>query len=141
MKLLYEAPDFSVVHDQPNQWLYLSWQGEHSPATTRHRCDQVLSYVRQTGSALILNDSSQDLDSWGEVTGWVAHDFMSELAESGVLTIAWVLPENLRARTDSEAVVLMRRLANLTRPVLSTFADLESAHTWLLRQTRPAPPR
>ncbi len=141
MKTLLETPDFSVVHDAPNQWLYLTWRGAHSPASTRHRCDQILAYARQTGSPLLLNDSSQDLDGWGGLTDWIALDFLEELAASGVRAVAWVLPANLRARTDSEIVLLRRHLAGLDQPLVDTFGDLEAAHTWLQHQARSAPPR
>ncbi|MEJ7658943.1 MAG: hypothetical protein WKG07_04625 [Hymenobacter sp.] len=44
----------------------------------------------------VLNDSSQDLDGWGEMTRWLGQDFFGKLTTNGVSAVAWVLPRNLR---------------------------------------------
>ncbi len=83
MQMLFEAPDFTIGHDDANGWLYVTWVGAHPGMTAQDRCAMILKQVQLTKCSKILNDSSLDLDSWGEVTQWLAKDFFQYLAAGG----------------------------------------------------------
>ena len=131
MQTLFDAPDFTIMHDAGNQWLYAMWRGVHAGVSGQGRALQLAEQVRRTGSNRILNDSSQDLDGWGAIVNWLARDYFQLLAHEGIVAVAWVLPRNLRAYAETTQV--LAKLARLAAPlpVVNTFADLESACSWL----------
>jgi hypothetical protein len=49
-----------------------------------------------------------------------------QLAGSGITTIAWVVPQNIQAYTSLNNVIRAT-----SWPVVTTFDDVEAAHTWL----------
>lgn len=96
-----------------------------------------MQQLQQTASTRLLVDSTQDLDTWAAAVYWLGHDYTWELAASGLQAAAWVLPQYLPAQTDANEVVAyvhqsLRELSQ--RVLLTTFYDVEAAHTWLSRQ-------
>lgn len=131
MQTLFDAPDFSISYDEANGWLYVTWAGKHPGMSSEARCNLILTTVRQTKCVKILNDSGRDLDSWSEVIQWLTHKFFRQLAQEGVLVVAWVLPRNLRALADTDQVVNGLNRLKTTLPVVDTFTDVEAAYAWL----------
>ena len=130
MKTLTDTPGLTIVYDAAHRWLHVIWRGKHDEETVKAACLLVLDKIRQTKSVKILNDATQDQDGWGELTHWIAQDFLLALADAGVSAIAWVVSDNLRARIDTEKV-----MAHQTRPLVDTFADAESAYAWLQKRS------
>lgn len=128
MQTLVERPGFTISHDSEHCWLYVTWQGQHGNQSSRACCAAILDQVRATGSPKILNDGSLDLDGWSALTHWIGQDFFEQLADNGVVALAWVMPLNLRAHADANRV-----LAIATRPIVNTFEDLEGAYAWLIK--------
>ena len=128
MQTLSERPGFTILYDPDHRWLYVTWQGQRSNQSARACCRELLTQVRATGTARILNDGSLDLDGWSDLVEWLGEDFFNQLADAGVVAIAWVLPRNLRALTDAHKVMTL-----VTRPLVNTFTDMEGAHSWLVR--------
>lgn len=131
MTVLFEAPDFSIAHDEANSWLYIRWVGTHPGLSSLARCNLILEKAKQTRCSKILNDSGRDLDSWSEVIQWLTYDFFRQLCLAGVGVVAWVLPHNLRARADTNQVVTRLSQLKTALPLVDTFADVEAAYAWL----------
>jgi len=138
MQRLYDTPGLTIEQDAAHRRLLAVWRGRHPGQSVREGCEIILEQVRRTGSCQLLSDSSQDLDGWHEVVAWLGQEFQAALAEAGIAAVAWVQPRNLRALTDAHRVLtLVDDAPAAGRPRLNTFADLESAVTWL-RQVAPA---
>jgi hypothetical protein len=133
MQTLFENADLTITYDHDRAWLLTAWRGERSPEATMEYCQLLLQKVRATGSCCVLNDGTQDLDGWGEMTRWLGQDYLNTLLASGVLAVAWVLPRNLRARADVNQVMARQAGAGSDWPAVDTFSDLEAAYAWLLR--------
>ena len=130
MQMLFEDSDLTITYDRDHEWLYTAWRGTRTAEASVAYCQLLLDKVRSTGSTCVLNDSSQDLDGWSEVTRWLGQDFFQKLTISGVSAVAWVLPQNLRARADVNQVMTQ---AGTDWPTVDTFTDVEAAYAWLLR--------
>ncbi|SET91908.1 hypothetical protein [Hymenobacter actinosclerus] len=126
METLFESPRFVISYDEANGWLHLLWQGHHNETESKAYGQKIVEKVRLTGATRVLNDATLDQDGWGELTRWIALDFMGQLAEAGIVAAAWVLPENLKARAD-----VLRVLAQVSCPLIDTFVDVEAAYNWL----------
>ena len=130
MQTLFEDADLTIAYDADRDWLYTAWRGGRSHEASLRYCRLLLEKIRATGSTYLLNDGSQDLDGWGEMTRWLGQNYFHKLASSGVSTVAWVLPRNLRARADVAQVMAQ---ASTKWPEVDTFTDVEAAYAWLLR--------
>lgn len=128
MQPLRTTPGLTIAYDDANGWLHLIWRGMHSEEEFRVCCLNILDHVCLTQVSRILNDATHDHDGWGELTRWIAQDFLHTLSDVGVLAIAWVLPEDLQARLDVQRV-----LAKVECPLVDTFTDPEAAYQWLQR--------
>lgn len=126
MHQMVAAPGFTVLHDPALACLHVLWQGPHSAAAIRTYCAQVLEQVARTRSIRILNDGLLDLNGWQAAVQWVRQQQLPQLAVHGVVAIAWVLPQDIRAQTH-----VRQAMAGVTHPLMDTFRDVESAHTWL----------
>ncbi|SDY16320.1 hypothetical protein [Hymenobacter psychrophilus] len=126
MKILFESPHLISSYDAANSWLHLHWQGRHNEADSKSYALEVLKNIRLTRATRVFNDATLDKDGWSELTRWLAQDFMQQVAEAGVVAVAWVLPENLLARTHVHNL-----LAQVSCPLIDTFVDVEAAYNWL----------
>lgn len=133
MQTLFEDSDLTITYDRDHQWLYTAWRGGRSPEASMEYCQLLLEKIWSTGSTCLLNDGSQDLNGWGEMTRWLRQNFFQTLTTSGVSAVAWVLPRDLRARADVNQVMAQRDEASLGWPAVDTFSDVEAAYQWLLR--------
>jgi len=127
MVTLFDNPGLTIMHDPATNWLHAMWRGMHDEDSAMAGCATILNKVRLTHCAKILNDSSLALNGWSELTRWIGQEFFQVLADDGVVAIAWVTAKNWRAQTD-----INRIMAYTTRPLVDTFDDIESAHSWLL---------
>ncbi|WP_223649595.1 hypothetical protein [Hymenobacter psoromatis] len=134
MQTLFEDSDLTITYDSDHDWLLTAWRGRRSPEASMHYCWLLLEKIRATGSTCVLNDSSQDLDGWSEVTRWLGQDFFLRLTSNGISAVAWVLPLDLRARADVNQVMAQ---VGTNWPAVDTFTDVEAAYAWLLRTTAP----
>ena len=135
MQTLFEDSNLTIAYDHDRDWLLTAWRGERSAEASMDYCRLLLEKIQSTGSTCVLNDSSQDLDGWGEITRWLGQDFFQTLTASGVAAVAWVLPRNLRARADVNQVMAQQAQAGPDWPAVDTFADVEAAYAWLRRTT------
>lgn len=134
MQLLVDTPGFTVLHDAGLTCLHVLWRGPHAAAAIRRHCAEVLQQVAQTGSTRILNDGLLDLDGWQQAVQAIRQETFPQLAAHGVVAIAWVLPQDIRAQTH-----VREAIAQVTQPLMDTFQDVESAYAWLRQFPTPQP--
>jgi hypothetical protein len=130
---LYQTEGLTIQHDTTQGWLLTIWEGVQSEQSVQGGCTQILQRVRSTGSTQILHDGSQDYDGWNGIVQWISHNFFPQLTESGITSIAWVVPHNLRARAAMDKLI-----AQVASPEITTFNDIELAHAWLCKHRRAA---
>ncbi|WP_210521291.1 hypothetical protein [Hymenobacter terricola] len=128
---LLNTPSLVVAHDPAMHCLYVTWSGRHDPEQTVANCDLLLHYLQSTHATCILNDSTQSLDGWHEISGWLSLDFFPRLAENGLLAVAWVNARDWPTRTVTDQM-----LRAVSHPLIDTFSDVEAAASWL--RTLPA---
>lgn len=126
MNLLLDTADITLLHDPQHDWLFVQWQGRQPQQSILAACNLILTHVRATGCAKILNDSTSDEDGWGKLIAWLSTRYFQQLADNGIRAVAWVLPTNLRARADVQKLV-----AAIAQPLTDVFADTEAAYAWL----------
>ena len=134
MQLLVDTPGFTVLHDAGLTCLHVLWRGPHAAAVIRRCCGEVLRQVARTRSTRILNDGLLDLDGWQQAVHAIRQETFPQLAAHGVVAIAWVLPQDIRAQTH-----VHQAIACVPRPLMDTFRDVESAYTWLRQFPTPSP--
>lgn len=134
MQTLISVPGLSIEHDAAARRLMAIWQGHQNAREKKMHCQLMLDQLRQTRSTTLLNDSSHDLDGWETIVRWIASYYYQAMADAGLLAVALVLPQNLRARTDVDEVLAL--VAHPSHPATSqitidTFTDVEAASFWL----------
>ena len=126
MQELSTTTGFRLQYDPLHQCLLAQWVGRQSAASIQAHCALMLTAVQRTRCPRVLNDSSQDLDGWSNLVGWLATDYSRQLAAHGVRAVAWVLPRHLPAQIDTRQVARA-----VKQPVTDVFADVEAASQWL----------
>ncbi|UOR05965.1 hypothetical protein MUN82_02410 [Hymenobacter aerilatus] len=123
---LLETPDFAISHDAAHHWLYVAWRGEYNAVAAITGCLLILRHIEATRAQKILNDSSQMLDGWNEVTRWVGEEFFQQLASQGVAAVAWVKAHDWPAQAAID-----KAMQYVTQPLVDTFDDTVTAYRWL----------
>ena len=123
---LLDTPTLTVAHDPAMHSLHVTWSGRHDPAQTMRQCALLLGFVQTTHARYILHDGTRSLDGWHEITGWLGHDFLPQLADHGIRAVAWVYARDWPTRTVTDQM-----LSLVTRPLVDVFADVQAAHAWL----------
>lgn len=130
--LLLETPGLLISHDTTNDWLYVSWLGEHDQASARACCEQIQTVFQQYPTSKILNDNSNVVNPNAQLTAWGLR-WLQEMHALGLRYVAWVYAPDYPGREPSDALVQY-----LSKPVVVTFDDLATAHDWLQRQRLPS---
>ena len=123
---LVDTPAFAIAHDREQQCLYVTWEGNHNPKSSKENCSLILQQVLQTHVPYVLNDSRLVLGGWNEVTGWLGAEFFPALADEGVKAVAWVKAKDWPAR-----LIIEEALRHTERPLVDTFEDTYVAYKWL----------
>lgn len=134
MQLLVDSPGFTILYDAELTCLHVLWRGPHAAAFIRRCCTEVLHQVARTRSTRILNDGLLDLDGWQQAVQAIRQETFPQLAAHGVVAIAWVLPQDIRAQTH-----VRQAIACVPQPLMDTFRDVESAYSWLRQFPLPSP--
>ena len=133
MRVLHQTATFSLTHDPVHNWLYSQWTGVNSMAIARAECEVILAHARRLKCTKLLNNSLADEDGWAGLIGWVAESFIEQLAQEGILAIAWVLPTHSYALCTTQKVLHKYTLLGRKKPLVDVFLDVESAYSWLMR--------
>ncbi|RZJ94715.1 MAG: hypothetical protein EOO60_02415 [Hymenobacter sp.] len=136
MHLLYQSATFSLTHDETNNWLYSQWTGVIPTVVAQTECEVILTHVRLLRCTKLLNDSRADEDGWHSLSSWVAEYFIEQLAQEGIVAIAWVLPTHAYALCTTHKVLTKLRLLGRQKPLVDMFLDTESAYSWLTQWPR-----
>ncbi|MET4105299.1 hypothetical protein [Hymenobacter sp. UYP22] len=88
--MLLDTPTLTIEYSPGNQLLRVHWIGHHTTQSVYHDCLKMLGYVQQTRCTKILNDSSEAFGEWLDLAEWIGKEFIPQLADSGVLALAWV---------------------------------------------------
>lgn len=130
LRYLIVNENVSIAYDAINDWLYVDWQGEHTPDTSYDTCWLIVKALQMQPCSKILNDNSNityttaELPEWGKL-------WLRDLEDAGLQYMAWVLPFNApRLQTTDLSARPFRK------PLIVTFADVASAFEWLHKQQR-----
>lgn len=130
LHLLKNTPHITIYYDPHNDWLFLDWIGQLTLANVQSACLEVSRCFLHRAYPRVLNSNLQVTSvSWSAV-GWLALEFMPQLAPAGVEHVAWVCSPSLWGRS-----VVQRIVGLLPQAVISLFDDVETAADWL-QQTR-----
>ncbi|RZJ86959.1 MAG: hypothetical protein EOO60_12775 [Hymenobacter sp.] len=127
MQLLYQSSTFSLTYDGTNNWLYSQWTGVIPTAVAQTECEVILTYVRLLKCTKLLNNSRADEDGWRNLSSWVAECFIEQLAQEGIVAIAWVLPTHAYALCTTHKVLTKLTSLGRHKPLVDIFLDTESA--------------
>ena len=133
MRLLHQTATFSLTHDPVRNWLYSQWTGVNPTAIARAECEVILACVCRLKCTKLLNNSLADEDGWAGLIDWMAEHFIEQLAQEGIVAIAWVLPIHSIALCTTQRVLHKYTLLGRKKPLVDVFIDVESAYTWLMR--------
>jgi hypothetical protein len=123
---LFATSSLVLHHDPARACLYASWQKRRlrpdSPLTFQH----ILLGVQQTQSTKLLNDWTLAADGWQLASTWLTQGYFEELAQAGVRTIAWVLPDSTPTLHH-----IREQLQAVTPVLVDTFLEAVVAYEWL----------
>lgn len=128
LRLLLNTPTLLLLYDPACACLYATWYPVPAPQAALANYQNILTQVRQTHSKKLLNDCLLDQNGWHEAVRWITDTCFEQLAEAGLRTVAWVLPQQEEAMRDTH--LLLQHTDSL---LVDTFIDAESAYTWLRR--------
>jgi hypothetical protein len=131
---IVDQANIYIGYDTANNWLYVDWKGEYTPASSQASCLLMLESLRARPCAKILNDNTNITSTTVTLTPWSMW-WLGEMMHAGLAYIAWIYPRNFEARQLMETA-----MQRIERPVVATFDDVASAYVWLQQQTMPAPP-
>ena len=130
---LCSAQCAEVYFDLDNEWVFVDWMGELTLEAVQHTCLGIAYCFLDRYFPRVLNSNAHVTAVSWDVAPWLSSEYLPALRLTGVEQMAWVVPEDLRARNQVLATVnLFPYIA------ISLFDDVESAVTWL-QQTAPEP--
>lgn len=133
LQILVDSASLMIHHCPERHYLQARWLGHHDSESAHRGCQQLLRMVYQTGSLLLLNDSSEAFGEWQEVSTWIGAIFVPQLQEAGIESVAWVNAMDGPARS-----CVASSLYYIERPFVACFDfdQVEEAQSWLLQPTR-----
>ena len=129
---LLETPGLLISYDVANDWLYVSWLGDHDQESARACCEQIHAVFQQYPTSKVLNDNSNVLRAAASLTPW-GIQWLQQLYTLGLRYVAWVYAPDFPGREPSEMMIKY-----LDKPVIVAFDDVATAHDWLQRQRLPS---
>jgi hypothetical protein len=130
LRYLIVNDNVSISYDNTNDWLYVDWQGEHTPETSYATCWLMVEALRMQPCSKVLNDNSNityttaELPEWGKL-------WLRDMEVAGLQYMAWVLPFNApKLQTNDLSTQPFRK------PLVVTFSDVATAFEWLHKQQR-----
>lgn len=126
--LLFDSPQFTLYHNPKHEWLHIEWRGIHTQQSVEEYCAMLLEAVSTTKSRKVLNDASEILDGWANVSQWLGQQFLPQLARAGVGWVALLNAMDWPARLCLQAMLL-----HATEPTvrLFEFDEVIAARQWL----------
>jgi hypothetical protein len=123
-----------VYFDNSNAWLFIDWVGDLTLEAVQHTSLGIARCFLDRYYPRVLNSNAQVMSVGVEVPQWLASEFLPTLTLTGVEQMAWVVPDELRARIGIlDTVNLFPHVA------ISLFDDVATAVSWLQQTAPPAP--
>lgn len=132
-KLLLASEVLDVHYDPENAWLYLDWKGPQELELVQAACQDLTTFIKQTGAHKALNDNTHITQTSWELVKWVAYDYLPEVGRLGLEHVAWVqspLP-SCYSRLD----LMDDFVGNM--PQVAIFQDMAAAYEWLTHVAAP----
>jgi len=104
--------------------LYINWKGPQDLGSIRQEGARLLDIQREAGFTRAVNSNITVTGSWDEALHYVTAEWFPAMAEYGLRYFAWILP------VDAAAMASVKQVSS-TRVSIGTFADLNTACTWL----------
>ncbi|GGF11053.1 hypothetical protein [Hymenobacter cavernae] len=123
---LVDTQALTISYDNPNEWLYIEWKGDHDKTTVRTGFELILRCLQAWECKKILNDSSQVTSSWEVAAEVLNQNFFDCLVQQSVRYVAWVYSPQWSNRRAIDA-----RLQFVARPIVIMFEELATAYAWL----------
>ncbi|RPD44542.1 STAS/SEC14 domain-containing protein [Hymenobacter sediminis] len=126
--LLFDSPLFTLYHNPRHEWLHIEWRGIHTQQSVEEYCGMMLEAVRTTKSRKMLNDASEILDGWANVSQWLGEKFLPQLAMAGIESMALLNAMDWPARLCVQTMMLHVTEPNVR---LFEFDEAIAARQWL----------
>jgi hypothetical protein len=130
LRYLIVNENVSISYDDTNEWLYVDWQGEHTPETSYATCWLMVEALRMQPCSKILNDNSNITYTTAELPDW-GKLWLRDMEGAGLQYMAWVLPRNAPKLQTTDLSTRPFR-----KPLVVTFSDVATAFEWLHKQQR-----
>jgi len=127
--LLYQQPNIEIYWDEKFQWIYADWIGYQTVPDIERGCEQILRLVTAKNCDSILNDHRRVEGIWTAAAEWLGRVWFADLRRSGLRQFAWIYSPARFSQVSTDETM------RLVPPgLVKTFADYESAVTWLWKQ-------
>jgi|SRR5688572_7812350 len=126
-KVVFQESYFSIIHNQEDNWLYVSWQDNQTEETLLRGSEHMLTWVKSTGSTKLINDSSNFTQTWPNLINWWAENYAPRLQEAGLEYFAWIYGDKNVIKPTADAI-LQKEKSDI---LVMVFDNLKTAETWL----------
>lgn len=126
-KVVFQESYFSIIHNQEDNWLYVSWQDNQTEETLLRGSEHMLKWVKSTGSTKLINDSSNFTQTWPNLINWWAENYAPRLQEAGLEYFAWIYGDKNVIKPTADAI-LQKEKSDI---LVMVFDNLKTAETWL----------
>src|SRR5688572_16873242 len=91
MELLKVKPAIEIEYDAENDWICVTWIGNHSKESALAYTKEIEAALRKANCRKILNVNANFLLSWDEAPTWAIKNWFPRLFILGCTSFAWVL--------------------------------------------------
>jgi hypothetical protein len=133
LALLLTSDILDAHYDEDNSWLYLDWKGAQVLEQVQALCQQVSSFLEQTGAQKVLNDNTRVTGTNWNLVKWLANEYVFQAGRLGLNYVAWVNSPVLCCRNDIDQMTMYTD----AKPQVAVFDDVATAYEWLSNVTVP----
>ncbi|MFC5269320.1 hypothetical protein [Adhaeribacter terreus] len=126
-ELLTLTPAISIAYDAVNDWICVTWTGNHSKESVMTFIKDIEAALRKENCRKILNLNANFLLSWQEAPIWAIKNWFPRLFILGCTSFAWVLSPQFTTGP------IITEVFKTQTPFLQAmvFTDEETAAAWL----------
>lgn len=117
----------SIFYNQDAAWLYSRWEGERSLQNLVSGGNQILHYLKETGSNKMILDSTNFLGKTEEVIINEGTEFARRLSEAGLEYMAWIFGDTSLIQTTADQILTRET----TEVIVLNFDNIRLAEIWL----------
>lgn len=125
-KIVWQSTYLQIYHDTETNIIHADWVGYVTVNQVKEGCEQILKYIIQYNSKILLNDNRQIKGSWTQALPWLGDDFFPRLVQNNIKKIAYLYSP------DKGAQYSVNRLLELNDQYQGqSFDDYKNAYEWL----------